>query len=360
MRHSGMDFLYLIRFPIIACVAMLLLVPPARRLALRLGYVDKPGGRKNHDNPTPPIGGLLIVPVFIVVTIFSHANYIIQWPFWLGLFLIMAVGVMDDRHDISPRWKFLAQFAAAALIVLVGNANVPSLGNLLGLGPINLGFITMPFAIIAVVLLINALNLIDGLDGLAGGVTVTSLFWMFVACLAADAGGAGLSIGIMIAAIAGFLFFNMRHFFRTKAGIFLGDAGSMALGLALGWYGLRLGNAGALTPIAVAWILALPIMDTCAQFARRVAQGRHPFDADRNHFHHHFVDSGVNVGRATLIVTIINFVLGLIGVGGMLLHVPEPILGWLWIITILTHMYISMRPYRFRRIISAFTKTETQ
>lgn len=351
-----MDLLYLLTFPILAFAAMLLLVPPARALALRVGYVDKPGGRKDHDHPTPPIGGLLIVPVFIFVTILSKANFVIQWPFWLGLFLIMTVGVMDDRHDISPRWKFVAQFIAAGLIVLIGDANVPSLGNLLGFGQIDLGLITMPFAIIAAVLLINALNLIDGLDGLAGGTSVVAMFWMLVASFVADAGGAGLSISIMMAAIGGFLIFNGRYPFRARAAIFLGDAGSMALGLALAWYGMRLGHAHVLTPIAVAWIFALPIMDTCAQFARRIGQGRHPFDADRNHFHHHFINAGVGVGRATALIVMINFILGAIGVGGMLLHVPEPIMGWLWIITILTHIYLNMRPTRFRRIIAFFVK----
>ena len=355
-----MDLFHLMLFPILACVVVLLLVPPARRFALRIGYVDKPGGRKDHDNPTPPIGGLLIVPVFIGVSLLSGANVMVQWPFWVGLFAIMLVGVLDDRYSIAPRWKFVAQFFAAILIVCVGGANVEGLGNLLGLGPINLGFMAKPFSVIAAVLLINAINLIDGLDGLAGGKSFVALFWMLVACFVSDAGGAGLSLAILMGALAGFLVFNMRNPFRKRANIFLGDAGSMSLGLALAWYGMRLGHAQVLSPIAVAWILALPIMDTCAQFARRVGQGRHPFDADRNHFHHHFINAGVEVGRATAIITLIGFILGAIGVGGMLLQVPEPVLGWLWIITILTHMYLSLQPRRFRRIVSAFMKTSPQ
>jgi UDP-GlcNAc:undecaprenyl-phosphate GlcNAc-1-phosphate transferase len=355
-----MDFFYLMLFPILACVAVLLLVPPARKFALRIGYVDKPGGRKNHENPTPPIGGLVIVPVFIAVSLISGANVMVQWPFWLGLFAIMLVGVLDDRYAIAPRWKFVAQFFAAILIVCVGEANVEWLGNLLGFGTIYLGFMAKPFSIIATVLLINAINLIDGLDGLAGGKSLVAMFWMLVVCFIFDAGGAGLSLAIFMGALAGFLVFNMRHPFRERANIFLGDAGSMSLGLALAWYGMRLGHAGVIAPITVAWILALPIMDTCAQFARRVSQGRHPFDADRNHFHHHFINAGVEVSRATAIITLIGFILGAIGVIGMVLHVPEPVLGWLWIVTILTHMYLSMRPHRFRRIVAAFMKTPPQ
>jgi UDP-GlcNAc:undecaprenyl-phosphate GlcNAc-1-phosphate transferase len=160
----------------------------------------------------------------------------------------------------------------------------------------------------------------------------------------------------MMAALLGFLVFNMRNPLRRKAMVFLGDAGSMSLGLTLAWFGMGLGRGAdpILAPIAVAWILALPIMDTCAQFARRVAQGRHPFSADRNHFHNHFVNAGVSVGRATAVITLIGFLLGLIGVGGMLAGVPEPILAYGWIATLFLHIYMSLRPHRFRRIVSSF------
>jgi UDP-GlcNAc:undecaprenyl-phosphate/decaprenyl-phosphate GlcNAc-1-phosphate transferase len=160
----------------------------------------------------------------------------------------------------------------------------------------------------------------------------------------------------MMGALAAFLVYNMRNPLRRKANIFLGDAGSMALGLSLAWFGMRLGwgTDPVVDPISVAWILALPIMDTCAQFARRVSQGRHPFSADRNHFHHHFVNAGVPIGQATAIMTALGFFLGLIGVGGMLLGVPEYILAYAWIALLFLHMYMNMRPARLRRLIMLF------
>jgi UDP-GlcNAc:undecaprenyl-phosphate GlcNAc-1-phosphate transferase len=340
-------------FPILSFVLVLAAVPAARRLAAHFGFVDKPGGRKEHDQPTPPIGGLLIVPLFILVSILSGADAGIEWPFWTSLTVIMVIGALDDRYVIRPRWKFLTQFIAAGLIVVPGGATIVSLGNVLGFGTFWLGFMAVPFSVIAVVLLINAINLIDGLDGLAGGKSFVALFWMLVAALLAERGDFSLSIAILMGTLAAFLVFNMRHPFRDRASIFLGDAGSMALGLALAWYGLKLGRAGAIEPIAVAWVLALPIMDTCAQFARRVKQGRHPFDADRDHFHHHVLDAGIDVGRATALIIGIGFVLGLIGVGGTVAGVSEPVLGWLWIAAILTHMGLSMKPERMKRIVFA-------
>jgi UDP-GlcNAc:undecaprenyl-phosphate GlcNAc-1-phosphate transferase len=343
----------LILFPLLSLIAVLAIIPLARKAALRIGHIDCPGGRKDHARPTPPVGGLVIIPVFILVSILSGADAARQWPFWAGLLLIMVAGTLDDRFQIRPRWKFLAQFVAAVLIVVAGNARAVSLGDLFGFGTVWLGFMHIPFSIIAAILLINAINLIDGLDGLAGGNSFAALLWMLVGCLAAGAAAPALSITIMMAALLGFLVFNMRNPFRRKATIFLGDAGSMSLGLTLAWFGMGLGRGShpVLEPIAVAWILALPIMDTCAQFARRVAQGRHPFSADRNHFHHHFVNAGVSVGRATAIITLIGFILGMIGVGGMLLGVPEPVLAYSWMIVLFIHIYMSLRPHRFRRIV---------
>jgi UDP-GlcNAc:undecaprenyl-phosphate GlcNAc-1-phosphate transferase len=202
-------------------------------------------------------------------------------------------------------------------------------------------------------LLINAINLIDGLDGLAGGKSFIALFWMFIPAAMTGIAYPALSIAILMGALAAFLVYNMRNPLRRKANVFLGDAGSMALGLSLAWFGMRLGWGlhPVITPISVAWILALPIMDTCAQFARRVAQGRHPFSADRNHFHHHFVNVGITVGQATAIMTALGFILGLIGVGGMLLGVPEFVLAYTWIALLFLHMYMNMRPARLRRLI---------
>lgn len=339
-------------FPLVSFLLVLGLVPLGRNLALRIGFVDTPGGRKDHVRPTPPIGGLIIIPVFILMTFLSGAPVEVYWTFWLALVVIMTAGALDDRYAIRPRWKFLAQFTAAGLIVY-GGARVASLGDLFGFGTVWLGWAHIPFSVIATVLLINAINLIDGLDGLAGGKSFVALFWMFVPAAFIGLSGPALPISIMMGVLAAFLVYNMRNPFRRKANIFLGDAGSMALGLSLAWFGMRLGwgRNPVVDPISMAWILALPIMDTCAQFARRVSQGRHPFSADRNHFHHHFVNAGISVGQATAIITTIGFFLGMIGVGGMLLGVPEYVLAYAWITLLFLHMYMNMRPARLRRVI---------
>lgn len=345
-----------------AFVLALLAVPLACRMALKVRFIDRPGGRKDHEGAVPPVGGLVIFLIFTLLIWLSGAALSLSgfYAFWLALVLLVATGALDDRLSISPRIKFAAQFAAAILAVTAGQASLPHLGNLFGFGPLGLSWGAVPFAVIAAVLLINAMNLIDGLDGLAGGLGFVALFWLAVCAVLAGLDAYIMPLAILMGALAGFLFFNMRHPLRRRAIIFLGDAGSLMLGLMLAWFSLRIaGEADTrIEPIAIAWILALPIMDTCGQFARRVSEGRHPFSADRHHFHHHFIDSGVPVGRASFIILVLAFTTGLIGVGGMAAGVPVPVLTISWIVLLLAHIYMSMKPERMRGLIALLCRME--
>lgn len=332
-------------YPIAAFLAVAALIPAARKLACAKGFVDRPGGRKKHEDEVPPVGGLVIFPVFMIVAALAGMDAQTMW-FFAALALLLAVGALDDRHQLPPRVKFAAQIIAALLIVIPGGATVATLGNLFGTGPTWLGWGGTIFAAVAAVLLINAVNLMDGIDGLAGGIGFFILFW-----LAAASGD--VHAPILMGGLGGFLLYNMRRPGRAKASIFLGDAGSLALGLSLAWFSIHLsqGVGATIRPASVAWLLALPIYDTCGQFARRVRQGRHPFDPDHDHFHHHFLYAGFTPGQAAAIILSISFVFGMIGVCGAAAGVPDYVLGYVWFAGLLAHIYMSMRPHRFRRLL---------
>ncbi len=342
-------------FPLFVVLAAL---PVARRAAIRFDFVDKPGGRKDHAEPVPPIGGLVVFPVFMVASLLAGADMDVYWPLFAALALILVTGAVDDYRHIQPWIKFMIQFVAAFLIVLPGGAQVFELGDMFGFGPIGLGLLSVPFSVFCVVLLINAVNLMDGLDGLAGGQGLVMFGWLKIACAL---GGAWQVFGILCAldaALLGFLYYNMRHPLREKASVFLGDAGSMALGLVLAWYVITLsqGVEPVLLPVSVAWIVALPVMDACGQFVRRMKEGRHPFDPDRGHFHHHFIAAGFSPGRATALILLVSVVFGAIGYGGILLGIPAPVLMIAWLGYWVVHMMISLKPQGFIVVLSRFTK----
>jgi UDP-GlcNAc:undecaprenyl-phosphate GlcNAc-1-phosphate transferase len=201
-----------------------------------------------------------------------------------------------------------------------------------------------PLTIFAIVGLINAVNMMDGIDGLAGSLTLVSLFWLAVAAelLGRDA---EFSISLLAAfCVVGFLGFNLRHPWRARAKVFLGDAGSMMLGALLGFIAVAILQSGgqgagadmgmggegqsiqALSPAVVLWICAIPIIDTLSLIVRRTAHGRSPFSSDRQHLHHLMLDAGLNESQAVAVLSIGGAVLGGIGVLGWHLGVPEVVL----------------------------------
>jgi UDP-GlcNAc:undecaprenyl-phosphate/decaprenyl-phosphate GlcNAc-1-phosphate transferase len=350
-----MNFDLITLSPIIAFVAVVALIPLVSMLARAIGLVDKPGGRKHHEGDIPLIGGFVIFFVFACVAGFTLLDPSQNWPLFGGIFLLLLIGGLDDLLHIHPWIKFFAQIAAACLVVLPGHALIENLGDLFGLGDFYLGWMAIPFSLAAVTLLINAMNLMDGLDGLTAGKSTVIIGWLLVAAFLGGDMGAVQVMAILLGALVAFLIFNMRSPFRKKASVFLGDAGSMSLGLTIGWFAIGLAKEadGVIEPISVAWILALPIMDTCAQFYRRMRMGRHPFSPDRGHFHHHFIDSGFSVGAATFSILCLGVLFGGIGYFGLRFGVPQVVLTSAWIALLFVHMAISANPVRYVRIMSA-------
>lgn len=341
---------------LVAFCAVAGFIPLARLAALRVGLTDKPGGRKTHDDEIPLVGGLVIFPVYMVVGHFAGMDFASYWPLYLSLCLILVTGALDDMYHVGAWVRFFVQIVAATVIVIVGDARLYHLGDLFGFGNLGLGFMSIPFSIIAVTLFVNAINLMDGLDGLAAGKSAIVLGWLMLSCAIVGAWAPFFHMAILMACLIGFLFYNMRHPFRSKASIFLGDAGSLGLGLVLAWYCIGLAHEPdpIVVPIMIAWIIALPVIDACGQFYRRVKEGKHPFEPDRGHFHHHFIHAGIPVGHSTALILIWGFVLGGIGYFGIFFGVPQPVLTLGWVILLFSHMAISYKPRLFIAFLSRF------
>ncbi len=330
------------------------LVPLACRFAHRFDFLDRPGGRKKHQDEIPPVGGLVVFPVFMALVFLSgHADSSFG-AFALAILLLLTVGALDDRLSLPAGLKFLTQFIAAGIVVIFGGVQVTSFGNIFGMGELYTGWMAIPFTIIAIVLLINAINLMDGLDGLAGGLGLVVCGGLLICALSAGDAEHAILLSAMMGALAGFLFHNMRSPWRAQARIFMGDAGSLSLGLTLAWLAIDMAGDPARAvamPMSVAWLLGLPIMDTCSQFARRVSQGHHPFTPDHNHFHHHFVTAGVPVKFAVPAILLIVAVYGAFALLIQFTGQPQAWLTYPWIILLFAHMYMSVRPKRFRKMI---------
>lgn len=296
--------IYLSTF-LLALFISMALIPLCSRAAIALRVMDLPGGRKMHDHPIPRTGGLAIaigatVPVLLWCPPCALVN-----PLLAGAGLIVLFGVMDDVRNMGYRAKFCGQIAAA-LIVIVGGVRIRTLGGLLPGDPALPLYVSVPLTLVVIVGVTNAVNLADGLDGLAGGISALSFGCIGYLAYLGDDLPAALAAWAVAGAVFGFLRFN-----NHPATVFMGDAGSQFLGFMAVTLALALTQSGtnAVSPMLPLLLVGFPVLDTVAVMATRVRQGRSPFYADKNHFHHKLLRVGLYHADAVRVIYLIQAVL---------------------------------------------------
>ncbi|WP_018653296.1 glycosyltransferase family 4 protein [Actinomadura flavalba] len=359
---------YLLTILVAALVAYLL-TPTVRRFAIWFGAQAAPRERDVHVIPTPRLGGLAMfggmAAALVVATglpemrkVLAGGDVDVARALLLSGGLIVLVGIFDDRWGVDPLTKFAGQVAAAGIFIMQGiqlyviplpNGEAVSLPPTYG----------VPLTVLIVVATINAVNFIDGLDGLAAGVVgiaATALF-SYAYLLSKTNGlttltGATLTAAVLVGICLGFLPHNFN-----PARIFMGDTGSMLIGLLLsastimltgqfdpaflGTYGLFPFWVPLLLVPAVA---AVPFIDMLLAVWRRTNEGRSPFAPDKRHLHHRLLELGHSHRRAVLIMyfwvgllaaglvglsvtnqqVVVMSVTGVIAIAGMVLMIAVP------------------------------------
>lgn len=311
---------------LIFCITTLM-VFLLRKPAMLVGLVDIPSDRKRHFGDIPLVGG---VAIFLTLMLAVPAG-LLSWDpelagFYLGGCVLLVTGLLDDRYDLSTRFKFGAQCLAAACLAWNAGGDLSNLGDLFGTGDIRLGDLALPFTVFAVVGLINAVNFFDGLDGLAGGMTLIALAAFTLVAVPTQQTLVLPLLIALLAAVAGFWIFNMRFHDEHRALVFMGNAGSMSLGFALSWFAARLtqGDEPAMPPVYALWFLALPLMDSVSLIWRRLRRNRNPFVASRDHLHHALLRAGLGHAGAVWSLLLAQTVLAGTGFACWRLGAPEP------------------------------------
>jgi UDP-GlcNAc:undecaprenyl-phosphate/decaprenyl-phosphate GlcNAc-1-phosphate transferase len=280
---------------LMSCIAAIVSYPLTHfvaQLAQRLGFVDRPDGHhKSHKVPVALGGGLAVfLAAFATFAVEYFSSTRLQdssqqsVPFLAGLLLagawIVCLGLVDDRYGMRGRYKLLGQIIAA-LVVIASGLEIKSFS--LFNQKFELGWFSIPFTLFWLVGAINSLNLLDGIDGLA--TTIGIILCAAITIMAAYFGQTAVAIvaAVFAGALVGFLKFNF-----PPASIFLGDAGSMLIGLVVGSLAIAASLKGPAT-VAMAAPLAiwsLPMFDSFVAILRRKLTGRSIYATDRGHLHH--------------------------------------------------------------------------
>ena len=307
------------------CVGVIaLLIRPARSW----GWVDHPSSRKHHRTPVPLVGGVAMCVAYSLSLLILPVRPDEHRTLLVAMMLLTLIGWYDDLRATRPTIRFIFQGGAVLMMAFSSGIVLNDLGNLFGLGDVILpGGVGLLFTLFCVVGVINAFNMSDGLDGLAGGLALIAAVGLIVLLQMASLSRSGNynALLVLIMVIAGFLCFNLRHPWRMRASVFMGDAGSTMLGFVLAWFLVDLSQdqRAVMTPMTAVWLLALPLMDTVAVMIRRIRIGQNPFAADRRHVHHLLLNYGLSDGRATALLLTVAALIAGIGIGAHRLGVPE-------------------------------------
>ncbi len=313
--------------PAISFVVCLAILPTLIETAHRRKFFDQPGTRKIHSDPIPQMGGVAIFSAFILSFLFTTLLAEPLWdrPLlpsrWEGLSLVLCflgmhlTGLLDDLYDMRARYKLLGQILFSVILIGAGfyfhHITVPFVGV------ISLGWFGPVLTLIWFVGIINAINLIDGMDGLSSGTVL-------VGCLFIAAYGFKLHyplvtmVALMLAGgVSAFLVFNF-----PPAEIFMGDSGSLFLGLAVGVLPL-LEPAARVDGFALhagITVFFVPLMDTIAAILRRIREKQSIQEGDRAHIHHKLLDFGLDTREVLSKIFLLEFLLGF----ALVLHTFRP------------------------------------
>ncbi len=281
--------------------------PLVRKFSIKVGAIDVPkDDRRLHCEPIPTMGGLAIFIAFalgVIIFVPLATNYI---GLLIGALMIVIMGMIDDIYNLKAWIKLLVQIGAALVVCFCGVLidRITWFGEIIFFRDWSI-----PITVLWIVAITNTINLLDGLDGLACGISaISSLSLLVVSLISARFDVVAIVAAVLAGSCLGFLPYN-----KNPAKIFMGDVGALFLGFVLSVISIQgFFKVNAVVSFIIPFmVLALPILDTVFAILRRLLSGKHPFAADRKHFHHRLIDSGLNQKQSVVLLYAVSALLGI-------------------------------------------------
>ena len=282
-------------------------IPSIINVAITKKLYDVPDHRKAHNDIIPRLGGIgIFAGLIFSIILWCPFEYLGDLQYILAAFIVIfLIGAKDDLIPISPMKKFSVELFATLILIFFANIRITSFYGILGI--YQLPYIwSVIFSIFVIIALINAFNLIDGVDGLAGTITILVTFTFGYWFYKVDRMELAIVAFSTMGAVIAFLNYNF-----TPAKIFMGDTGSLLLGLVSSVLAISFIEIDGLLKnsrffINSAPVFVIPIFDTIRVMSLRVFHGKSPFHPDRGHLHHLLLDIGLNHLNVTFILVFIN------------------------------------------------------
>ena len=313
-----------------------------RKVAIRIGLVDKPNARKQHQGSIPLVGGISLYFVLAIYLLFSQSSLYNSGLYFFSITVLITIGVLDDKYDVSFKLRLIIQTLLALFAMHDTGFQLQKLGNLLGSGDINIGYLSIIFTVLAVIGSINAFNMVDGIDGLLGCLSIISFASLAILLSMANQYWALNFCIIFIIALVPYVLMNLGVL-GQKRKVFMGDAGSMLIGMTIVWLLIsasQLGDKAPMRPITAVWIIAVPLMDMAAIMIRRVRRGHSPFKPDREHLHHICQRLGLSSNQTLLFICFISLICSAFGIYGEYAHISESIMFSVFICSFLLYSLV--------------------
>jgi len=292
-------------------LSVAIFIPKLIKYSLKQHWVDVPNKRASHVSPTPTSGGITFV-VAVLISLMTSSWSIETSIIHFLLILIGLMGFFDDRYNLSPMLKLIIEAIMVLFIFSIG-IDTRLLESIIGLTEMPL-FVSLTLTFIVICGLVNAFNLIDGINGLAGGIALMNTL-LFSAIFYFHG---NLEMCLLHLSISGALLAFLKFNFNP-AKIFMGDAGSLIIGLLMGIsFLMALQFENPITSTLAFTMMIFPSVDMLRLFISRIINKRSPFSADKNHYHHLLLKAGDNHKQAAIICYLIHA--AIIGVGALFLN----------------------------------------
>lgn len=312
-----MSILYHLVIPfLVAFIATFWIHPKILKIAILKNLVDNPDARKLQRRPTPVMGGLAVFFGLLLGICSSQLITNNHMFIYLAVMSIMLyIGTIDDILSLSPKMRFAIEIAVVLLLMKVTGHSVNDFFGIWGLYEIPL-WAAVPLTIVAAVGIINAINLIDGVNGLSTGFCVLACTLFAILFILSN----NIPMAIIAMSAAGAIIpFFLHNVFGYKTRMFIGDGGALVMGIIMSIFIMNIlctdslsttlseKNIG-LIPFCLA-VLSVPVFDTLRVMSMRIIRGTSPFNADKTHLHHLFIDLGFShIGTTFSILSLNTFV----------------------------------------------------